>query len=64
MRACFKEELEDRISQFVPKKNLPRSKKMLGNALYKAKCVSLPSGGGRSLGAKISGGKGHPQPIY
>ena len=25
---------------------------------------SLPSGGGRSLGAKISGGKGCPLPIY
>jgi len=25
---------------------------------------SLPSGGGRSLGAKISGGKGRPLPIY
>jgi len=24
---------------------------------------SLPSGGGRSLGAKISGGKGRPLPI-
>jgi len=25
---------------------------------------SLPSGGGRSLGAKISGGKGRPLPVY
>jgi len=25
---------------------------------------SLPSGGGRSLGAKISGGRGLPLPIY
>jgi len=25
---------------------------------------SLPSGQGRSLGAKISGGKGRPLPIY
>jgi len=25
---------------------------------------SLPSGGGRSLGAKISGGRGRPLPIY
>jgi len=25
---------------------------------------SLPSGGGRSLGAKISGGRGHPSRIF
>jgi len=25
---------------------------------------SQPSGGGRSLGAKISGGKGRPLPVY
>jgi len=25
---------------------------------------SLPSGGGRSLGAKISGGRGHPWRIF
>jgi len=34
-------------------------------ALQGKMCLNtLPSGGGRSLGAKISGGRGRPLPIY